>query len=61
VGNEINPGMLLPDGSSANMTALSQLINKGYSAVKAVSPKSQVIVHLASGSNNSCSDGSLML
>jgi arabinogalactan endo-1,4-beta-galactosidase len=52
VGNEINPGMLLPDGSSGNMTALSQLINKAYSAVKAVSPKSLVIVHLASGSDN---------
>jgi len=52
VGNEINPGMLLPDGSSANMAALSQLINKAYSAVKVVSPRSLVIVHLASGSDN---------
>jgi arabinogalactan endo-1,4-beta-galactosidase len=52
VGNEINPGMLLPDGSSSNMVNLSQLINKGYDAVKAVSPKTLVIVHLANGSNN---------
>jgi arabinogalactan endo-1,4-beta-galactosidase len=52
VGNEINPGILLPDGSSSNMTNLAQLINKGYDAVKAVSPNSLVIVHLASGSDN---------
>jgi arabinogalactan endo-1,4-beta-galactosidase len=52
VGNEINPGMLLPDGSSSNMTNLAQLINKGYDAVKAVSPKTLVIVHLANGSDN---------
>lgn len=52
VGNEINPGMMLPDGSSDNMPNLSKLINKGYEAVKAVSPTSKVIIHLANGANN---------
>jgi len=52
VGNEINPGMLLPDGSSSNMVNLAQLVNKGYDAVKSVSPNSLVIVHLANGYDN---------
>jgi arabinogalactan endo-1,4-beta-galactosidase len=52
IGNEINPGMLLPDGSSSNMANLSQLINQGYCAINAVSSKSRVIVHLSSGSDN---------
>ena len=53
VGNEINPGMLLPDGSSNNFSQLTQLINKGYSAVKAVSSSSKVIIHIAEGQDNS--------
>ena len=53
VGNEINPGMLLPDGSSNNFSQLAQLINKGYSAVKAVSSSSKVIIHIAEGQDNS--------
>jgi len=52
VGNEINPGMLLPDGSSQNMSNLSQLINSAYDAVKEVFPDSLVIIHLANGTDN---------
>jgi arabinogalactan endo-1,4-beta-galactosidase len=52
VGNEINPGILLPDGSSSNLGNLAQLIDKGYDAVKSVSPKTLVIVHLANGYDN---------
>jgi arabinogalactan endo-1,4-beta-galactosidase len=46
LGNEINGGILLPDGSSANFSQLAQLLNVGYAAVKAVSPSTQVILHL---------------
>jgi len=53
VGNEIIHGMLFPDGSTSNYSKLSQLINSGYNAVKAVSPAIQVIVHPGSA------DGSL--
>jgi arabinogalactan endo-1,4-beta-galactosidase len=53
VGNEINEGMLLPSGSTSNYSNLAQLINQGYSAVKAVSPTTQVIIHIAGGENNS--------
>jgi len=52
VGNEINSGMLWPIGSnSTNFTQLAGLINQGYSAVKAVSPSTQVVIHLATISN----------
>jgi arabinogalactan endo-1,4-beta-galactosidase len=52
VGNEIPGGMIYPEGSSKNWPQLVQLINKGYDAVKAVSPRSQVILHIDQGNNN---------
>jgi arabinogalactan endo-1,4-beta-galactosidase len=52
VGNEIPGGMLWPEGSTKNFPQLTQLINKGYEAVKAVSPSSKVIVHLDRGNNS---------
>ena len=36
IGNEIPGGMLWPDGSSKNFNQLTQLLNKGYEATKAV-------------------------
>ena len=48
LGNEINNGgLLLPTGSTGNWPALSQLLIAGYAGVKAVSPATQVILHLA--------------
>ncbi|HPT42512.1 MAG TPA: glycosyl hydrolase 53 family protein [Paludibacteraceae bacterium] len=54
VGNEITPGMLLPDGGSdnAHFPQLVKLINQGYDAVKAVCPTSKVILHIDQGNNN---------
>ena len=52
VGNEINSGMLWPEGSTSNFSNLAGLINNGYSAVKAVYPSAQVILHLANGYDN---------
>jgi arabinogalactan endo-1,4-beta-galactosidase len=58
VGNEINSGMLWPVGSVGsttpngnNFTQITGLINSGYSAVKAVSPTTKVVIHLATISN----------
>jgi arabinogalactan endo-1,4-beta-galactosidase len=58
VGNEINSGMLWPVGSVGattpngnNFTQLTGLINSGYSAVKAISPTTQVVIHIATISN----------
>ena len=53
VGNEISNGMIYPEGSATNWSQLIQLANKGYDAVKAVSPSSKVILHVDQGNNNS--------
>ena len=52
VGNEINGGMLWPEGSTAKFSQLAGMINSGYNAVKAVFPSTPVIVHLANGYKN---------
>jgi arabinogalactan endo-1,4-beta-galactosidase len=52
VGNEIPGGMIYPEGSSSNWNQLVQLINKGYDAIKAVSPHSKVVLHVDQGNNN---------
>ncbi|GAA4894968.1 glycosyl hydrolase 53 family protein [Streptomyces coeruleoprunus] len=49
IGNEINGGMLWPDGSTANWSQLSGLLNSGISAAKAVSSSTQIALHLAKG------------
>lgn len=52
VGNEIPGGMIYPEGSTSNWSQLAQLINKGYDAIKAVSPDSKVILHIDQGNNS---------
>lgn len=52
VGNETASGMIYPEGSTSNWTGLAQLINKGYDAIKQVSPASKVILHVDQGNNN---------
>jgi arabinogalactan endo-1,4-beta-galactosidase len=52
VGNETPGGMIYPEGKTSNWKQLAQLINKGYEAIKAVSPKSKVILHLDQGNNS---------
>ncbi|ALI98029.1 glycoside hydrolase family 53 protein [Rufibacter tibetensis] len=52
VGNKTPGGMIYPEGSVANWSQLAQLINRGYDAIKAVSPTSKVILHVDQGNNN---------
>jgi arabinogalactan endo-1,4-beta-galactosidase len=52
VGNETPGGMVLPEGSTNNWPQLAKLINKGYDAIKTVSPTSKVILHVDQGNNN---------
>ena len=53
VGNETGNGMLWEDGkASVNMRNYTQLNNAGYDAVKAVFPKTKVIVHIQNGNDN---------
>jgi arabinogalactan endo-1,4-beta-galactosidase len=51
VGNEIRTGMVYPEGHTDNWPQLAQLINKGYDAIKTVSPATKVILHVDQGNN----------
>ncbi|MEV0621603.1 arabinogalactan endo-1,4-beta-galactosidase [Nonomuraea sp. NPDC050404] len=52
VGNELNGGLLWPDGSNSNWPNTAALLNAGYDAVKAVSGSTRVVLHLANGGDN---------
>lgn len=52
VGNETPTGMIYPEGHTDQWPQLTQLINQGYEAIKAVSPTSKVILHVDQGNNN---------
>lgn len=54
VGNEIPAGILFPDGSNSgnNFVKLTQLLNKGYEATKAINTAIKVIIHIDQGNNN---------
>ena len=52
VGNEINSGMLWPDGHSDRWDNLAALLKEGYRAVKDCSPSTLVMLHLAEGGKN---------
>ena len=52
VGNEINDGMLWPEGRSNNWANLAAFLKSGVSAVKAVNGSTRVMLHLAEGGNN---------
>jgi beta-galactosidase len=52
VGNEINHGMVWPEGEINNLDSLAQLIYSGVKAVKAVSPSTAIMLHIALGGQN---------
>jgi arabinogalactan endo-1,4-beta-galactosidase len=52
VGNEINHGMDWPDGEINNLDSLAQLIYSGVQGVKAVSPSTIIMLHIALGGQN---------
>jgi beta-galactosidase len=52
VGNEINHGMIWPDGYINNLDSLSQLIYAGTNAVKAISQSTSIMLHIALGGQN---------
>ncbi|MDR1532528.1 MAG: arabinogalactan endo-1,4-beta-galactosidase [Clostridiales bacterium] len=51
LGNETNPGLLLPDGGTDNFANLARIYNAGHDAVKAVSPETLTLIHLAEGND----------
>lgn len=52
VGNEINHGILWPDGAVNNLDSLAQLLFEGIKGVKSVSPHTPIMLHLALGGQN---------
>jgi beta-galactosidase len=51
-GNEINHGMLWPEGHVSRPDQLAGLLKSGIDAVKSVSPKIAIMLHLALGGQN---------
>jgi arabinogalactan endo-1,4-beta-galactosidase len=49
IGNEINHGMIWPEGHVNNLDSLAQLLYAGFRGVKAVSPQTIIMVHVALG------------
>jgi beta-galactosidase len=52
IGNEINHGIVWPEGQVSNLDSLAQLINAGTAAVKAVDPSVIMMLHVALGGQN---------
>jgi beta-galactosidase len=52
IGNEINHGILWPEGHINNMDSLAQLVNSGIRAVRSVNPRTPVMLHIALGGQN---------
>ncbi|MEO8769057.1 MAG: beta-galactosidase GalA [Ferruginibacter sp.] len=52
IGNEINHGMMWPIGAINNLDSLAQLIYAGIQGVKAVSPSTTIMLHVALGGQN---------
>ncbi|MEO7307966.1 MAG: beta-galactosidase GalA [Ferruginibacter sp.] len=52
IGNEINHGMIWPDGSVNNFDSLAQLFFAGVQGAKSVSPSTSIMLHIALGGQN---------
>lgn len=52
IGNEINHGIVWPEGSVAHLDSLAQLLCAGTAAVKAVDPNIVMMLHVALGGQN---------
>ena len=52
IGNEINHGMIWPDAGFSQPDTLASLIKAGITAVKEVSPSTQIMIHIACGGQN---------
>ena len=52
VGNEINHGLVWPEGNVSNVDSMSQLVAAGIAAVKSVDPNVVIMLHIALGGQN---------
>lgn len=51
IGNEINNGLLWPQGSTSSITQMKSLLAEGIAAVRQYSPNSKIIIHHAGFQN----------
>lgn len=52
IGNEINHGIVWPEGHIANLDYLATLLKAGSEAVREVTPSAKIMMHLALGGQN---------
>jgi arabinogalactan endo-1,4-beta-galactosidase len=52
VGNEINHGMLWPDGSTKHLDTLASFFKAGIEGVKSVDKSIKIVLHIACGGEN---------
>jgi len=52
VGNEINHGIVWPEGNIKNLDSLAQLLSAGTAAVRSVDPRIVIMLHIALGGQN---------
>jgi beta-galactosidase len=52
VGNEINHGLVWPEGNVMNVDSMAQLVAAGIAAVKSVDPAIVIMLHVALGGQN---------
>ncbi|HLK30263.1 MAG TPA: glycosyl hydrolase 53 family protein [Puia sp.] len=52
VGNEINHGMIWPDGNFSHPDTLASFIKSGIAAIKEISPSTKIMLHIACGGQN---------
>jgi beta-galactosidase len=52
IGNEINHGIVWPEGNVNNPDGLAQLLNAGTAAVKSIDPSIVMMLHVALGGQN---------
>lgn len=52
IGNEINSGLLWPEGKINNLSQMKQLIVSGISAVREANKSTQIIIHFAGTSSS---------
>ncbi len=52
VGNEINSGIIWPDGKASNMDTLTQFLKAGIAGVNDVDPSINIMLHIVCGGQN---------
>jgi beta-galactosidase len=52
IGNEINHGMIWPEGHVSHLDSLAQLVKSGTDAVLEVNPSTIMLLHIALGGQN---------